>query len=963
MATVNAVVERGCSMLVHFDRAASSSEIREALESGGPEAKAEAMKKAIAILLSGEQMPQIFITIVRFVLPSDDKYVQKLLLLYMEIIEKTDSSGKILPEMILICQNLRNNLQHPNEFLRGATLRFLCRITEAEILEPLIPSIVACLEHRHSFVRRNAVLCIDRIYQMPGGDMLLQDAPETIERFLAGGESDLSTRRNAFLMLYNNDQDRAVSFLLQNVEQVANWGDILQNVVLDLIRKVCRTDPSQKGKYIKIILMLLSTNNTSVIYECANTLVALSSAPTAIKAAANCYCQLLVSQSDNNVKLIVLDRLAELQRNHRYVMQEMVMDILRAVNSPNSDIRRKALDIVLDLVTARNIDEVVGALKKEIAKSQTDAGEKAGEYRQMLVQAVHACAIKFPETAGAVVHLLMDFLGDTNAAAAFDVAMFIREIAQTNASLREGIVRRLLDQFYSVRSSRVCGTCLWIIGEYSLSGTQVEEAFAVLKESLGSTPFFKKASAERVDPEEEESDGKSAAESPLREQKNAARPAVLADGTYATQTAAADVAALESGVGSLAGSLPNLRALVLGGDFFLGSVTATTLTKLALRYLSVASEPSAARRLQAETMLYIVCMLRLGKSSTLSTPIDEDSADRLSLCLKTLAAPSADPAAAEVWLRGCRDAFAGLISDKSRQAAEDAAATETAPEAQADDLIDFYHLKSRKGLSQVEIEDAVATDLARATGFAEAAASEKNRRLERVLQLTGFSDPVYAEAYVTVHQYDIVMDVTVVNRSKEVQQNLCLELATMGDLKLVERPQNYTLDVGETKHVRANIKVSSTETGVIFGNVVYETAGSDRNVVVLNDIHIDIMDYINPASCHDTAFRAMWAEFEWENKVAVNTTITDVRAFLDHVVASTNMRCLTSRSALDGECNYLAANLYAKSVFGEDALVNVSVEKQPADGKLGGYIRIRSKTQGIALSLGDKITLKQKSAE
>ena len=723
---------------------------------------------------------------------------------------------------------------------------------------------------------------------------------------------------------------------------------------------MCRTDPSQKGKYIKIILMLLSTNNTSVIYECANTLVALSSAPTAIKAAANCYCQLLVSQSDNNVKLIVLDRLAELQRNHRYVMQEMVMDILRAVNSPNSDIRRKTLDIVLDLVTARNIDEVVGALKKEIAKSQTDAGEKAGEYRQMLVQAVHTCAIKFPETAGAVVHLLMDFLGDTNAAAAFDVAMFIREIAQTNASLREGIVRQLLDQFYSVRSARVCGTCLWIVGEYSLTATQVEEAFAVLKASLGPTPFFKKASAERVDPEEEEG-AASAAASPPKPRENAARPAVLADGTYATQTATVDQA-LDSVPGG-AGALPNLRALVLGGDFFLGSVTATTLTKLALRYLSVAPAPADARRLQAETMLYIVCVLRLGKSSTLPTPIDEDSADRLSLCLKTLAAPSADPAAAEVWLRGCRDAFAGLIGDKTRQAAEDAAAVDAAPEAQADDLIDFYHLKSRKGLSQVEIEDAVATDLARATGFAEAAASNKNRGLERVLQLTGFSDPVYAEAYVTVHQYDIVMDVTVVNRSDETQQNLCLELATMGDLKLVERPQNYTLEVGETKHIRANIKVSSTETGVIFGNVVYESAGSDRNVVVLNDIHIDIMDYINPATCHDTAFRAMWAEFEWENKVAVNTTVTDVRAFLDHVVRSTNMRCLTSRSALDGECNYLAANLYAKSVFGEDALVNVSVEKQPGDGKLGGYIRIRSKTQGIALSLGDKITLKQKAAE
>ena len=150
---------------------------------------------------------------------------------------------------------------------------------------------------------------------------------------------------------------------------------------------------------------------------------------------------------------------------------------------------------------------------------------------------------------------------------------------------------------------------------------------------------------------------------------------------------------------------------------------------------------------------------------------------------------------------------------------------------------------------------------------------------------------------------------------------------------------------------------------MIFGNIVYESSGSDRNVVVLNDIHIDIMDYIAPATCHDTQFRAMWAEFEWENKVAVNTQITDVRQFLNHVVKSTNMRCLTSQSALDGECSYLAANLYAKSVFGEDALVNVSVEKQPSDGKLGGYIRIRSKTQGIALSLGDKITLKQRSVE
>ena len=83
---------------------------------------------------------------------------------------------------ILICQNLRNNLQHPNEYLRGVTLRFLCRIREVEILEPLIPTILACLDHRHSYVRRNAILAINALYKLPKGEHLLQDAPDLIDK-------------------------------------------------------------------------------------------------------------------------------------------------------------------------------------------------------------------------------------------------------------------------------------------------------------------------------------------------------------------------------------------------------------------------------------------------------------------------------------------------------------------------------------------------------------------------------------------------------------------------------------------------------------------------------------------------------------------------------------------------------------------------------------------------------------
>ncbi|KAJ4848450.1 hypothetical protein Tsubulata_025896, partial [Turnera subulata] len=433
-------MEKSCTLLVHFDKGtpAIANEIKEALEGNDVAAKVDAMKKAISLLLNGETLPQLFITIVRYVLPSEDHTVQKLLLLYLEIIDKTDSRGKVLPEMILICQNLRNNLQHPNEYIRGVTLRFLCRMSETEIIEPLIPSVVQNLEHRHPYIRRNAVLAVMSIYKLPQGDQLLADAPELIEKVLLS-EQDQSTKRNAFLMLFNCAQDRAINYLLTNIDKLPEWGELLQMVVLELIRKVCRTNRQEKGKYIKIIISLLNAPSAAVIYECAGALVSLSSAPVAVKHAANTYTQLLLSQSDNNVKLILLDRLNELKASHRDVMVELVMDVLRALSSPNLDIRKKTLDIVLDLIVPRNINEVVQLLKKEVVKTQSGELEKNGEYRQMLIQAIHSCAVKFPEVASTVVHMLMDFLGDSNVASALDVVIFVREIIETNPKLRVSI--------------------------------------------------------------------------------------------------------------------------------------------------------------------------------------------------------------------------------------------------------------------------------------------------------------------------------------------------------------------------------------------------------------------------------------------------------------------------------------------------------------------------------------------
>lgn len=950
---MSTITEQPCYTLINIPtdtEPLNELQLKQDLEKGSVQTKIDALKKTIHMILSGERLPGLLMTIIRFVLPLQNHTIKKLLLIFWEIVPKTSADGKLLQEMILVCDAYRKDLQHPNEFVRGSTLRFLCKLKEPELLEPLMPAITACLEHRHSYVRRNAVLAIFTIYR--NFEFLIPDAPELIAKYLEG-EQDMSCRRNAFLMLLHADQNRALAYLAACLDQVPSFGDILQLVIVELIYKVCLANPSERARFIRCIYSLLNSPSAAVRYEAAGTLVTLSSAPTAIKAAASCYIELVVKESDNNVKLIVLDRLIAMKDSPVYerVLQDLVMDVLRVLGSPALEVRTKTLALAMDLVTTRTIEEMVQLLKKEVLRTAGGEHEDAGRYRQLLVRTLHACSMKFADVAATVIPVLTDFLSESNEAAATDVLVFVREAIQRFENLRPLIVEKLLEVFPHIRSVKVHRAALWILGEYATSKEDIEAVMGRVRAALGELPLLE-AENKRQAGEKSEDGNSQAAPTQL----------VTSDGTYATQSAFSATSARKKEE-----KRPALVQYMMEGDFFIGASLATTLAKLALRYKTLETNIQKSNRLQAEAMLIMSSMLQLGRSGLPMKAMTHDDAERISLCLRSLACPT--PIVQKVFTEGCRDALGRMLTAKAEEDSQNQKAKEKPGSiVQVDDAIQFLQLSRGSDLAGGAgdvFEQSLSAAVAGRPGASGDAPAPSV--LSKVTQLTGFSDPVYAEALVHVNQYDIVLDVLIVNQTEDTLQNCTLELATMGDLKLVERPQPIVLAPRDFASIKANVKVASTENGIIFGNIVYDVsgAGSDRSVVVLNDIHIDIMDYIVPATCTDAEFRQMWAEFEWENKVSVNTTLSDLREYLAHLLKSTNMRCLTPEKALSGQCGFMAANMYAKSIFGEDALANLSIEKplNKPDAPVVGHIRIRAKSQGMALSLGDKINSAQKGPQ
>lgn len=272
---------------------------------------------------------------------------------------------------------------------------------------------------------------------------------------------------------------------------------------------------------------------------------------------------------------------------------------------------------------------------------------------------------------------------------------------------------------------------------------------------------------------------------------------------------------------------PLHHLIVNSGDFFLSSVLATTLTKLVIRsYTALDINIVAKNSFCTEVLQILVGLLKLGNTEVPKSQIDPDSQARICLCMKTLASPSVHEFARKAFLEDCRLSFASLLLEQRREKDAREAKKEKKVEIQADDLITLHHLVGKKQGNE-GFKDVEALDLIKATGFINEPVgklslghvtsedstfgvpylSDEGSRLARLFQLTGWSDPVYAEAYINMQQYDIVLEVLILNRTSDTLHNVSLELSTMGDLKLCERPQNYTVGPFDSVQIKADIKV------------------------------------------------------------------------------------------------------------------------------------------------------------
>ena len=601
-----------------------------------------------------------------------------------------------------------------------------------------------CLAHRHAYVRKNATFAIASIFtHLPE---LMPDAPDLLVTFL-DDENDPTCKRNAFAALVSVSHEKALEYLSTVFDAIPNHEELLLLAELDFIRKDAIVNPSNKARYLRLIFDLLESQVSTVIYEAAHALTTLTSNPVAVKAAAAKFVELAIKEPDNNVKLIVLERVDQLRHKNEGVLDDLTMEVLRVLSSTDLDVRKKSLNIAMEMISSRNVEEVVLLLKKELMKTVDEQYEKNPEYRSLLISSIHSADIKFPEVAASVVGSLMDFISDVSSnASAVDVISFVKEVVERFPDLRASIIERLVSTLGEVRAGKVYRGVLWIIGEFSLEAKDIRDAWKGIRSSLGEIPIL--ASEQRL--LDDASEGKESSEQVNGHAKAAPTGSrkVLADGTYATESALTSSAAAKAKLEAVKNSQkPPLRQLLLDGDYYLATVLSSTLTKLVMRHKEISKDDARTNALRAEAMLIMISIIRVGQSHFVKTFIDEDSIDRIMSCVRSLSEFSQRKELETVFLEDTRRSFRTMVQTEEKKRAAKEASERAKSAVNVDDSFNIRQLKKK----DADGSDGVEQDLELATG-GDTATEDLTSKLSRVVQLTGFSDSVYAEAYVKVRQ-------------------------------------------------------------------------------------------------------------------------------------------------------------------------------------------------------------------
>jgi AP-1 complex subunit beta-1 len=440
-------------------------ELRMELHATEKQVKVDAVKKVIASMTVGKDVSMLFTDVLNCVQTGNIE-LKKLVYLYLI------NYAKSQPELTLLAVNtFVKDSNDANPLIRALAVRTMGCIRVDRITEYLCEPLGRALRDEDPYVRKTAAVCVAKLYDIAPDLVSERGFLETLHDLIS--DSNPSVVANAVAALSEiaeasgKDVMKISAAVLQKLLAALNecteWGQVF---ILDSLAKYTPADGREAEGIIERVTPRLQHANSAVVMSAVKVILSYmelmgSSNSDAIRALTRKLAPPLVTllNSEPEIQYVALRNINLIVQKRPHILENEIKVFFCKYNDPIY-VKMEKLEIIIKLVSEKNIDQVLLELKEYSTEVDVDFVRKA-------VSAIGRCAVKLERAAERCIGVLLELIQTKVNYVVQESVIVIKDIFRRYPNRYESIIATLCDNLDTLDEPLAKASMIWIIGEYA----------------------------------------------------------------------------------------------------------------------------------------------------------------------------------------------------------------------------------------------------------------------------------------------------------------------------------------------------------------------------------------------------------------------------------------------------------------------------------------------------------------
>lgn len=444
-------------------------ELRLELHSTDRTAKVDAVKKVIASMTVGKDVSMLFTDVLNCVQTGNIE-LKKLVYLYLI------NYAKSQPELTLLAVNtFVKDANDPNPLIRALAVRTMGCIRVDRITEYLCEPLSRSLRDEDPYVRKTAAVCVAKLYDIAPALVQERGFLEILHDLISDSNPSVVANGVAALSEIAETSGRDVmkisasvlQKLLAALNECTEWGQVF---ILDSLAKYTPADARDAEAIIERVTPRLQHANSAVVMSAVKVILSYmeimgggagGSNVDSIRNLTRKLAPPLVTllNSEPEIQYVALRNINLIVQKRPNILENEIKVFFCKYNDPIY-VKMEKLEIIIKLVSERNIDQVLLELKEYATEVDVDFVRKA-------VSAIGRCAVKLERAAERCIGVLLELIQTKVNYVVQESVIVIKDIFRRYPNQYESIIATLCDNLDTLDEPLAKASMIWIIGEYA----------------------------------------------------------------------------------------------------------------------------------------------------------------------------------------------------------------------------------------------------------------------------------------------------------------------------------------------------------------------------------------------------------------------------------------------------------------------------------------------------------------